>query len=190
MSLSDKINQPGDDRDRKKPETEATVCSAFKIEKDKNFAAFKQALTEQIDEARAENYNLGVLLLHQDHAPPVQDGIYDPAISELAWVIKEEAELYDSLLVVYSSSNLAVLLPAIQPVDVADSAETIRQAVERHRFGNYGFPEKMTVSIAATVFPLNGDSAESLLCQMELCLAKAIERGGNNCNIAFENGGT
>ena len=143
-----------------------------------NRRAFMERLREEIARAQRYSYPFLMLMLDVDDFKGYNDTFGHPAgdivLREIAEVMRETVREGD-LVARYGGEEFAALLPQTDSRQGRIVAERIRDAVERHSFPN----RRITVSIGAAEFELDGADAESIIDSSDRALFVAKRSGRN-----------
>jgi len=145
-----------------------------------NFRAFREHIDGEIDRAARYESRFGVLVLDLDRFKSYNDTYGhlagNDALQRVARAIRETVRSVD-FPARYGGEEFAVILPEIEAAAVAMIAERVRAAIEALPAPAGG--AKVTVSIGAAIYPIDGASAEALFKTADERLYEAKERGRN-----------
>jgi two-component system cell cycle response regulator len=133
--------------------------------------------------ARYHEPGVSVLMLDVDHFKRVNDRLGhaagDAVLRELARLLHEAVRAVDSVGR-YGGEEFVVVLPQTRYEEAFQTAERLRQEVERHTSAAGEGLCSVTVSIGVATFPSERvDSAAALLREADLALYRAKEAGRN-----------
>jgi diguanylate cyclase (GGDEF)-like protein len=150
-----------------------------------NFRAFRERIDGEIDRASRYESRFGVLVLDLDRFKNYNDTYGhlagNDALQRVARAIRETVRSVD-FPARYGGEEFAVILPEIDAAAVATIAERVRAAVEALPASAGG--AKVTVSIGAAIYPVDGANAEPLFKKADERLYQAKERG-RNCVVTL-----
>jgi len=144
-------------------------------------AAFRAALEADFRVAAEAVRPLAVVLADVDHLRWVNDALGhragDAVLAKLAGMLRASVP-DDSRVFRLGEDDFAVLLPGAGRGEARRAAAALRSTVERHDFLPGG-PPRVTLSLGASSFPGDADSAADLLQRAHEALGEARSMGRN-----------
>jgi len=154
-----------------RPRTKATAtlgCSEIFDDRD-----LIDALEHELPKNRPLRRSLSLVVLGIDHLPPSTG---DVVLRQVAELVRERSREIDRIAR-YNGDQLAIILPGRDPDSAEGFAETLRTAIEHHRFEPDG--RHVTASLGVAVLPLYVAGGAELLADASFRLRRAIRLGGN-----------
>jgi len=145
-----------------------------------NFRAFRERIDSEIERASRYESRFGVLVLDLDRFKSYNDTYGhlagNDALQRVAGAIRETVRTVD-FPARYGGEEFAVILPEIDAASLVMIAERIRVAIEGLAAPAGG--AKVTVSIGAAMYPVDGANPEALFKTADERLYEAKEGGRN-----------
>ena len=152
-----------------------------------------QMAEKELDRARRLGGTLGILLIDLDHFKRINDGFGhlagDHVLRVAANTLKREVRGYD-LVGRFGGEEFAVLLPGVEPGELAGVAERVRQAVSQvsvHTTLTLNGPAViggLTASVGGALYPPCGTELTQVLLAADAALFEAKSAGRNQVRIA------
>ena len=149
----------------------------------------KQIMTSlelQMDGFSRHGTNFSLLMLDIDFFKKVNDTYGhqagDSVLVELASILSTILRTLDTAGR-YGGEEFVVILDTADQAQAGQSAERIRQAVERHVFSCHGHELRITVSIGASVIYPTDETVDSLIARVDEALFMAKSEGRNRVCI-------
>ncbi|MBB6447610.1 EAL domain-containing protein [Bacillus benzoevorans] len=151
-----------------------------------NRKLFQKKLEQVINVSKTSKQKFAVLYLDLDRFKYINDTLGHSIGDKLIKQTAERIKLHlgeEALLARWGGDEFFILLPHILNAEqVADLAETINEAVrEPYLIDKYNLI--LTTSIGISIFPDNGEDAETLSKHADSALYKAKEKGKNTYTI-------
>jgi two-component system cell cycle response regulator len=148
-----------------------------------NHHTFYALLADELARAQRFKRPVALLMLDIDHFKRVNDThghqAGDAILKGLSELLNHQARVIDRVCR-YGGEEIAVILPETDSDAAADIAERLRASVETQPFDvNAGTPVHITVSIGVASWPLQGDSADTLVAAADAALYVAKRSGRN-----------
>ena len=151
----------------------------------------ESSLDQLVAGVKRRGTNLGILMCDLDYFKQVNDNYGhdagDAVLSQLAQVLLNSVRSAD-LVIRFGGEEFIILLMDCEKGKACDVAETIRQAVENHKFQASGQTLTKTTSIGVAEFPTkNNQGIWEAIKYADVALYKAKENGRNRVEV-FEHG--
>lgn len=148
-----------------------------------NHKYFKKQLKAEVAKAKGK-YSISLLMIDVDDFKRYNDNFGHPAgdilLERLAKILKNNMHSRD-IVARYGGEEFAIILVESEPMTALNTAERIRQAVERYRFsGRELQPQgKLTISIGVGCCPVHATNATKLLEAADKALYEAKKNKNN-----------
>jgi two-component system, cell cycle response regulator len=157
-----------------------------------NYRFFQSSLVREIERATRFDRELAVLMLDLDRFKLVNDvhghQVGDAVLVEVADRIRAEVREVD-IVARYGGEEFVVVLPETGREGAGHTADRICLAMRRLPFNVAGLQLSITVSIGAAVFPIDGDTAASLVRSADEALYTAKGAGRDQWHMATDHAG-
>jgi two-component system cell cycle response regulator len=141
-------------------------------------------LHEEFGRAVRMSAPLGVLMLDIDHFKAVNDTyghlIGDRVLKSVSAIVRSSLREGDVLLR-YGGEELLAVMPAASSVDLRDTAERLRQAVEDSSVADGEKTVRVTLSAGGAAYPAHAVDREDGLIQLADEALYRAKEGGRNC---------
>ncbi|KKM76639.1 hypothetical protein LCGC14_1378160, partial [marine sediment metagenome] len=148
------------------------------LTKIKNRRYFDKKLVMDLRRSRREQTPLSIIMLDIDHFKSINDTyghlIGDDVLSMVAKVLAESIRRNDTL-VRWGGEEFVLIAINVDDKTLFDLAEKLRYQIEKN---TYGFVDKVTISIGATLFRTD-DTKDDLLSRADQALYEAKGQGRN-----------
>lgn len=151
-----------------------------------NRTLFQDRLAQGLEHARRNSQMLGVLFLDLDHFKKINDtlghAVGDELLVQVAARLRGCVRASDTVARV-GGDEFTILLPEIARVEDATTvADKIMQTLESPiTIGSHDLT--ISVSIGATLYPSDGEDADSLMKRADAAMYRAKEQGGATCHF-------
>ena len=159
-----------------------------------NATHWSQVARSELSRAERDDAAVGILMLDLDHFKQINDTYGhltgDAVLKAVADALRKQTREYD-LVGRFGGEEFMVLLPGIEPIELAAAAERFRQCI-----GNLIItspdtrdPVTVTASAGAVTYPYTGSDLDQLLLAADAALYRAKESGRNRTCLAPEPAG-
>lgn len=163
-------------------EKQATMDGLTKIP---NHRHFQETLDKVIQKYNQERRPFGLLLMDIDHFKKFNDTyghpIGDKVLQLVAATVAKTIRPND-FVARYGGEEFTVILDS-DPAQLAQAAERIREAIEAQALSHDGNALKVTVSIGASCFPLDGTTKKELIELSDQAMYHSKKSGRNRVTI-------
>lgn len=151
-----------------------------------NATTWRSLALAELDRARRDRTELGILLLDLDHFKSINDGkghlVGDQVLVAVAELLKQGTRQYD-VFGRFGGDEFILLCPGVDTTALAAIAERARTSVERLSIPGVELDVPVTVSIGAALYPEVGPELEDLLLAADNALFAAKDADRNRVVI-------
>jgi diguanylate cyclase (GGDEF)-like protein len=145
---------------------------------------FENRINEEIQRARRYRLDLALLVIDADDFKALNDAfghlVGDRVLRTMADMLRRSVRAFD-VCTRYGGEEFAILMPGSSAGSAFQSAERIRQRIERYRFDPLVIPPERHPTISVGVAVLTGEgSAQDLIARADRALY-AAKAAGKNC---------
>lgn len=148
----------------------------------------EETLTRELSNGKRANRYLGIIMIDIDHFKKYNDthghDAGDFVLTELADLVFSKLREGD-IACRYGGEELVLVMPGASKEITAKRAEFLRESIEKHEFVYKGNNlHGVTVSLGVADYPVDGDSAASLMKAADTALYQAKAAGRNRVVLA------
>jgi diguanylate cyclase (GGDEF)-like protein/putative nucleotidyltransferase with HDIG domain len=152
-----------------------------------NHRYFYDTTNDWIKERRYTSFGLAIIDIDQFK---IYNDLYghasgDLALKRIANLIKQ-ATSPNEMLVRFGGEEFIVLFPNLNPEDVFEKSEYIRETVEREFLLSKDIREFLTVTVGISNYVVNGESLEELITKADNAVLQGKQSGRNRTIVYFE----
>ncbi|HWI65951.1 MAG TPA: EAL domain-containing protein [Symbiobacteriaceae bacterium] len=153
-----------------------------------NRRRFQEELEQRLADAQGTGGRLALLFLDVDGFKYVNDSLGhqagDDLLKSLADLLRHELQaLPHSFIARLGGDEFAILLPGRNQAEACVVAEQIVQATRKRISVVRGRPIVATVSVGIAVYPMHGETGETLLAHADLAMYQSKESGRNGFSM-------
>ena len=159
-----------------------------------NATHWSHVARSELSRAERDDAAVGILMLDLDHFKQINDTYGhltgDAVLKAVADALRKQTREYD-LVGRFGGEEFMVLLPGIEPIELAAAAERFRQCIGNLIITSPDTREPVTVtaSAGAVAYPYTGSDLDQLLLAADAALYQAKETGRNRTCLAPEPAG-
>jgi diguanylate cyclase (GGDEF)-like protein len=141
---------------------------------------FETRITEEIERARRFGTELSLVMVDVDKFKSLNDSfghlLGDEVLRQVSSLLSRQVRKID-VVCRYGGEEFVILLPQTSPEQAFHVADKLRRALEEWHFP--GVPTALTISGGVAVYPVHGDSRDTLVKAADAALYAAKEAGRN-----------